>query len=70
MRHDKERWRDQLRHSSKGVHNAGRLTFEGTISYPFHPLVGQSVLVIGETAHAATLSSESKMMDQGFCSLS
>ncbi len=32
-------------------HNAGFLTFEAMVSYPFHPLVGQTVLVIGEHEH-------------------
>ena len=32
-------------------HNAGFLTFEAVVSYPFHPLVGQTVLVIGEHEH-------------------
>ena len=32
-------------------HNAGFLTFEAVVTYPFHPLVGQTVLVIGEHEH-------------------
>jgi hypothetical protein len=38
----------------KGVHNAGCLTFEVMITYPFHPLVGQSVLVVGDKEHGGT----------------
>ena len=38
----------------KGVHNAGCLTFEVMITYPFHPLVGQSVLVVGDKKHGGT----------------
>jgi hypothetical protein len=38
----------------KGVHNAGCLTHEVIITYPYHPLVGQSVLVIGEKEHGGT----------------
>jgi hypothetical protein len=37
-----------------GVHTAGCLTFEVTITYPFHPLVGQSVLVVGDKKHGGT----------------
>ena len=37
-------------HPNRG-HNAGFLTFEAVVSYPFHPLVGQTVLVIGEHEH-------------------
>jgi hypothetical protein len=37
-----------------GVHNARCLTFELTITYPFHPLVGQSVLVVGDKEHGGT----------------
>src|SRR4051794_20595344 len=29
----------------------GFLTFEAVISYPFHPLVGQTVLVVGDREH-------------------
>jgi hypothetical protein len=36
----------------KGVHNAGSLTYEVMITYPFHPLVRQSVLVVGDKEHA------------------
>ena len=35
-----------------GAHNAGRLAFEVLVTYPFHPLVGQSVLVVGDKEHA------------------
>jgi len=35
----------------KGVHNAGRLKCEVMITYPFHPLVGQSVLVVSDKKH-------------------
>ena len=38
----------------KGVYNAGCLTHEVIITYPYHPLVGQSVLVIGEKEHGGT----------------
>src|SRR5438105_4425046 len=38
--------------SWKGVHNAGCLTF-ATVTYPFHPLVGHSMLVVGYTEHGA-----------------
>jgi hypothetical protein len=41
--------------SSRGVHNAGRLTFEVVVRYPYHPLTGQSVLVVGETEHGGAL---------------
>ena len=37
-------------HPSRG-HNAGFLTFEAVIRYPFHPLVGQTVLVVGDHEH-------------------
>ena len=36
---------------AKGVHSAGCLTFDATVTYPFHPLVGQSVLVVGAIEH-------------------
>jgi hypothetical protein len=32
-------------------HNTGFLTFESVITYPFHPLVGQTVLVVGSHEH-------------------
>ena len=32
-------------------HSAGFLTFEAEIKYPFHPLVGQSVVVVGNLMH-------------------
>ena len=32
-------------------HSAGFLTFETIVTYPFHPLVRQTVLVIGEHEH-------------------
>ena len=32
-------------------HSAGFLTFEAVITYPFHPLVGQTVLVVGDHEH-------------------
>jgi Family of unknown function (DUF5372) len=38
----------------KGVHNAGRLTYEVMITYPFYPLVGQSVHVVGDKEHGGT----------------
>jgi hypothetical protein len=38
----------------KGVHNAGCLTYEVMVTYPFHPLVGQSVLVVGDKEHGDT----------------
>ena len=37
-------------HPNRG-HNAGFLTFEAVVTYPFHPLVGQTVLVIGDHEH-------------------
>src|SRR5262249_27292264 len=40
---------------ARGVHNTGRLTFEVAVRYPYHPLTGQSVLVVGETEHGDTL---------------
>jgi hypothetical protein len=39
------------RRRPKGVHNAGILTFETTVHYPFHPLKGRSFLVVGEFEH-------------------
>jgi hypothetical protein len=38
----------------KGAHNVGSLAFEVVVSYPFHPFVGKSVLVVGEKEHAGT----------------
>ena len=38
------------RHPSRG-HSAGFLTFEAVVTYPFHPMVGQTVLVIGDHEH-------------------
>jgi len=35
----------------KGVHYAGCPTIEVMITYPFHPLGGQSVLVVGDKEH-------------------
>jgi len=35
-----------------GAHNIRCLTFEVLVSYPFHPLVGKSVLVVGDKEHA------------------
>ena len=32
-------------------HSAGFLTFEAEIKYPFHPLVGQNVVVVGDLTH-------------------
>ncbi len=32
-------------------HSAGFLTFEAVVTYPFHPMVGQTVLVIGDHEH-------------------
>ena len=32
-------------------HNAGFLTYEAVVTYPFHPLAGQTVLVIGDYEH-------------------
>ena len=32
-------------------HSAGFLTFEAEVRYPFHPLVGQTVLVVGDQVH-------------------
>ena len=36
-----------------GAHNAGRLTYEVMVTYPFHPLARQSVLVVGDKEHGA-----------------
>ena len=36
----------------KRAHNAGCLAFATVVTYPFHPLVGQTVLVVGDTTHA------------------
>ena len=38
----------------KRAHNAGCLTFAVMITYHFHPLVGQSVLVVGDKEHGGT----------------
>jgi hypothetical protein len=38
-------------HCPSRGHNAGFLTFEAEVIYPFHPLVGQTVLVIGDHEH-------------------
>src|SRR4051812_20730382 len=38
-------------HPSRG-HNAGFLTFEAVITYPFHPLSGQAMLVVGDYEHS------------------
>lgn len=35
----------------KQRHNAGNLAFDAVVAYPFHPLVGQTVLVVGEQEH-------------------
>ena len=32
-------------------HSAGFLTFEAVVTYPFHPLVGRTVLVVGDHEH-------------------
>ena len=37
-------------HLSRG-HSAGFLTYEAVVTYPFHPLVGQTVLVTGDHEH-------------------
>src|SRR5262245_13142040 len=37
----------------KRAHNIRCLTFEVVVSYPFHPLVGKSVLVVGDKEHAS-----------------
>jgi len=39
------------RRSPSRGHNAGFLAFEAVVSYPFHPLVVQTVLVLGEHEH-------------------
>jgi hypothetical protein len=36
---------------SEPGHNAGFLTFETVVTYPIHPLVGETVLVIGDYEH-------------------
>lgn len=35
----------------KQRHNAGNLACDVVVAYPFHPLVGQTVLVVGEQEH-------------------
>ncbi len=40
-------------HQSRG-HSAGFLTFEAVVTYPFHPLRGQTVLVVGDHQHDGT----------------
>jgi hypothetical protein len=35
----------------KRVHNAGCLPFEAVVTYPFHPLARQTVLVVGGIEH-------------------
>src|ERR1051325_8170236 len=42
---------NSLRPRSSRGHNAGFLTFEAVITYPFHPLVGQALLVVGDHEH-------------------
>jgi len=39
------------RRSPSRGHSAGFLTFEAVITYPFHPLVGRTVLVTGDHEH-------------------
>ena len=39
----------------RGAHNAGILTVEVTVHYPFHPLKGQSFLVAGQFEHYGAL---------------
>ena len=41
---------DALRRPSRG-HSAGFLTNEAVVTYPFHPLAGQSVIVTGDCEH-------------------
>src|SRR5437870_11907047 len=38
----------------KRAHNAGCLGFATVVTYPCHPLVDQTVLVIGDTEHAGS----------------
>ena len=38
------------RHRSRDYH-AGFLTFEAEVKYPFHPLVGRTVVVVGDLVH-------------------
>jgi Family of unknown function (DUF5372) len=57
--------------SWKGAHNAGCLTAEVivTVRYPFHPLVGQSVLIIGITEHGGARHLIIRKPDDGAKSL-
>lgn len=43
------------RRSRKAVHNAGVLAREIIVTYPFHPLVGQSFVVLSEHQHYGTI---------------
>ena len=46
------RWQRRADHlRPKGAHNAGILTVEATVHYPFHPLKGRSFLVAGQFEH-------------------
>src|SRR5450432_1691759 len=38
-------------HCPSRGHSAGFLTFEAVVSYPYHPLAGESVLVVGAHEH-------------------
>jgi hypothetical protein len=51
--HDRNPVRVRSRDFWNEVHNAGFLKSENTVTirYPFHPLVAQSVLVVGSTEH-------------------
>jgi Family of unknown function (DUF5372) len=40
------------RRDPSGAHNARSLTFEVAITYPFHPLNGQTVVIIGDHSFA------------------
>jgi hypothetical protein len=40
-----------VRRRRKPRHNAGNPAFDVAVTYPFHPLVGQTVLVVGEHEH-------------------
>ena len=47
-----KRWRPSYRRlRPKGAHNAGIFSQEITVKYPFHPLTGQSFVVLGRYDH-------------------
>ena len=42
---------NDVRHYPSGHHSVGLLTFEPIITHPFHPLVGETVPVVGDHEH-------------------